>query len=544
MPTRRNDTGLARATLLTTMLLASPALAGSSPPVDAPEQRILAAASLEAAALVGSADVIVRDARSSEGRVSDQHLGERLKAAWEQYARAWTLVPRSALPPRGICRLAILIGQLGKRTPQQQAAAATACQNALVLGRTAEDMRNRVAAWVAGPTPPSMDDLVAAFSMADGAVRVAPAEPWGYLARTDLALRLDDRALLDAAIADLNRYAPNHETTKRMTTYASQVKTTGKSVVGLAIALLLLGTGFHAASRQWPRRRLRRGAGLAALLFLVVGMSSSPASGTTDGDVPTAEQQLANPLGFAQLLLMLTERAESATARGDHAAAVRAYTDLTKAVPQAAYAYARLCDSLDDLGDREQAIVACRTALTRQGTKEGDHTHFVRLLLTKSGPLTAAERRQIGVVLDHLSKEPRAALTAERVRCNVAVHERDIPALSDCVAKLAAAEPSDGRTISFQWALALETGHAIAAERLLRAATRAGVDADSLGRMREATRALTRKTLARAGRGAALGAGASLVLLVVYVGLRRGRARRNRPTRRHDTTLQRSPSGS
>src|SRR5450432_3074670 len=176
MRTRRTGKGVARtaslgAIALGAMTFASIALASPDGPAIDLGQRILAAASPEAAALVARADLLVHEAQSdaqNDAQVDmasqpEDRLGDRLKQAWALYARAWTLAPRSALPPRGICQLAILIGQLGKRTPQQQSAAEAACQNALVLGGTPDDMRNRVTAWVMGPRPPTMDELVAAF---------------------------------------------------------------------------------------------------------------------------------------------------------------------------------------------------------------------------------------------------------------------------------------------------------------------------------------------------------------------------------------------
>ena len=564
MRTRRTGKGVARtaslgAIALGAMTFASIALASPDGPTIDPGQRILAAASPEAAALVARADLLVHEAQSdaqSEAQSGAQNdaqvdmasqpedrLGDRLKQAWALYARAWTLAPRSALPPRGICQLAILICQLGKRTPQQQSAAEAACQNALVLGGTPDDMRNRVTAWVMGPRPPTMDELVAAFSMTDGAVRVAPAQPWGYLARADLALRLRDRDLLDAARSELRRVSRAPEELARMLsltrTPASWRVTTGR----LMVLLGLLVTLAHAAAR---RRRRQRQSTLPTLVIsaavvlglLFCGPTSLAAPATS---APAPEQALDNPLGFSQHLLELTAEAQAATARGDHASAVRVYRELTRLVPHTAYAYARLCDALEDSGQREEAITACRTALTRPGIKEGDFAHFVRLLLSRATPLGDAERRQIDLVIDQLALDPRAALAAARLRCNLATHERDLTALGACTATLVAAEPAAPATVSFEWALAFERRDVFAAERLLRRARAAGVDQESLARMQSATRALTRQRLARAGVWAAGGLVVSLVLLASHAAARRRLSRWRRPGPADDTRVQRNP---
>ena len=511
------------ATFLSSFALASPAAVS-----DQTERRILAAASTEAAAFVAQADAMVH-ASPSGGRETEEQLGRRLKQAWELYARAWTLVPRSALPPRGICRLAILIGDLGKRTLQQQAAAQESCRNALVLGGTPEDMRNRVAAWVMGPAAPSMDDLVTAFSMSEGIARVAPGQPWGHLARLDLARRLGDPALYQSALSDLRRVPPAPEDLTAMNSL-SRSRTSFSVLAGrIAILFAFVATGLHALGRRRRARHVRGAtAFLVGIIVLLLG-NRAFATASPPPHIPSAQEQLDNPLGFSQLLLDLTARAQEATARGDHATAASTYRDITKAVPQSAYSYARLCDSLEAAGQSEAAIDACRTALTRSGIKESDFTHFVRLLLSSRGaPLGAEDRRQIDLVIEQLGRDPRATLTATRLRCNVATHERDLAALDACTKILAAAEPNAPSTISFQWALAFERRNAIASERLLWRARRAGVDAASLARMQTATRTLTWERAKRTGVWAAGGAGLFLFLFALRTLGKRVCVQRNR----------------
>jgi tetratricopeptide (TPR) repeat protein len=511
---------------LVATLLAPLASASSNPVTETgsgSEERELVAASPEAAALVADAETAARAGRPKE--------------AWGLFGRAWSLVPRSPLPPRGICRLALT---LGMQTIEQRAAAQSACTNALMLGGSPEDMRNRAAAWVGGTVLPSMDDLVSASFAADGAARTGPGLPWGARARGDLALRLGDREMLDAALSDLRRVAPDHGQTRQLIALSAARPSFWIWAGRLALALALLVTAAHALLRSWTRRRFGKASLVASTVLLQILLGASPVAAFQMDDahpeasVPTPTQQLANPLAFADLLTDLGARAEAATARRDHAAAARYYAALAKAVPGRTYAFAKLCDALEASGQREQAIAACRTALTRQGTTAGDYTHFVELLLAKDAPLTQDERRQVEVALGALESEPRAELIATRVRCNVAVHEHDHPSLEACTAKLVAVAPDDSSTIGFEWALALERHDQSAAERLAKRATAAGLDRSVVASLERATVGPRLRRTARALRWALEGALSVLLLAFLYAAAARVlvRARRRLASRR------------
>jgi tetratricopeptide (TPR) repeat protein len=443
------------------------------------EVRELAAMSPEAAALVANAEHVL--STGSPGAA---------KEAWSFYARAWALAPRSPVPGRGICRLMLA---LGITTAQQRRAATGACHQALFLGGTPEDIRNDVGSLIDGDPPPTMEDLVSASVAAEGAARLAPGQPWGPAARGDLALRLGDRELLDASVAELGQIAPDHRETRRLIALAAASSTRWSWVGRLAVVLIFIITIAHAARGRLARRRTLI-AVLAGALMLLGATSARAQSDPVRIDdahpersVPTAAQQMADPLGFGNILMELGGRAEAAAGRRDFAAAARYYAALAKAAPDRSYALSRLCDSLDAVGNRDEAIAACGAALSRQGTVAGDFTHFVRLLLAKDAPLTREERHQADVAIAALEREPRAALIATRVRCNVAVHEHDVPGLQACTAKLVAAAPSDPSTIRFQWALAIEKKDRAGAEALAARAAAAGLDADTGAWLRRAT---------------------------------------------------------
>ena len=223
--------------------------------------------------------------------------------------------------------------------------------------------------------------------------------------------------------------------------------------------------------------------------------------------------------------------AEEATGSGDHAAAARAWEAVTRALPQRAYGFARLCDALEAAGQREQALAACRAALVTQGTTAADYTHLVKLLVDKPGPLSASDRRQIDVALGALDKQPQTALIAERVRCDVAAHDHDRAALEACTAKLSALAPDDWRTTAFAWALAFDKGNPSETVRLLARARAGGAPAETLARMEKGTQTLRARRLARVIAWAIAGAASTVVVYLrsarswrVGVGVRAGGA--------------------
>jgi hypothetical protein len=469
------------------------------------ERRELGAVSPEASALVDGAERAVEDGHPKE--------------AWSLFGRAWSLAPRSPLPSRGICRLALA---LGIQTAAQRNAAGEACTNALLLGGTPEDIRDKVASLIDGDPLPSMDDLVSASFAADGAARTGPGQPWGPAARGALALRLGDRELLEAAVAELRRIAPDHPETERLVALAAPRTTPWIWVWRLAVVLTFVLTVAHAVRR---RLRPRRGAGgpvlVAATTLLMAIATATPAAAAAIDDahpeksVPSGAQQLADPLKFADLLSDLGARAEAATARGDHAAAARYYRALTQAVPTRAYAFAKLCEALEATGQRQSAIAACGTALTRQGTTAGNYSQFVRVLLDQEDQLSGQERQQAEAAIAALEKEPRATLIATRVRCNVAVHEHDVSALEVCTTKLAAAAPDAPSTLGFEWALAIEKNDRATAQRLAGRALASGLDQDVVARLQ---RASVGSRATRLARGLRWASEATLAFLLLALG--------------------------
>ena len=468
------------------------------------EVRELASASSPAAALVTDAESALREGGAKQAR--------------NLYSEAWSLAPRSAIPARGICRLALA---LGIRTAEERRAAGEACTRALLLGGTPEDIRNKVASLIDGDPLPTMDDLVSASLAADGASRTGPEQVWGPAARGDLALRLGDRELLDAAVAELRRIAPDHPETHRLVAFASRPPGPWAWLGRLAVVLIFVFTIAHSTRARSGKSRRALLVVVTVMALLLVAGPAAAAAAIDDAhpelSVPTPAQQLSNPLGFADLLMELGGRAQAATARHDHAAAARYYAALAKAVPERGYAFGQLCDALEASGQREEALKACASVLSRQGTTAADYTHFVKLLLAKDGPLTSAERKQAETVIAALDREPRAALIAARVRCNVAAHEHDLPALEACTAKLVAGAEADPSTLAFQWELAIERNDRAGADAAATRAIAAGLDRDTVVRLRRATIGTRAFRVAKALRWG-LGAGAAFLIVALGVG--------------------------
>ncbi|HEX4511832.1 MAG TPA: hypothetical protein VH328_17215, partial [Burkholderiaceae bacterium] len=342
------------------------------------------------------ADLTARgEAAEREGRLAD---------AAALFAQARALDTIGLEPARGACRVALALGN--------QADARDACHRAFMAGGTPEDSRHDVAAVMVGPTPPKMNELVTSMIVADGIVHVATGQPWGYAARCDIALRLEDRDMLNACVADLQRVAPDHAETKRALARAAALAVRPWVWLGrLALLLVLLGTAGHALRGGLSRRARRRRPGAPATGAIVLGsllLGSLPGwaaqspqthvgalSGVPIDDahpeaaVPTLQKQLENPLAFGYVLQDLLDGAANATKNGDYATATRFYRALTKAVPRRAYPFRKLCETADKIGDRAETVAACRAALSGEGVTTDDFTRYLGLMLAPAGPLSA-----------------------------------------------------------------------------------------------------------------------------------------------------------
>ncbi len=167
-----------------------------------------------------------------------------------------------------------------------------------------------------------------------------------------------------------------------------------------------------------------------------------------------------------------------------------------------------------------------------------DYNHFAKLLLETRQPLSASDRRQIDVAIAQLAKEPQAAVDTDRLRCGLAAHEHDVPALRACSARLVAAAPDDLETTWSQWALALETGDVQAAQKYVDRVRTDGRNGKAATEMQAGVDALRRSAAlpSRAPRAlrwaivAGLGFALAIGLFALATRASRGLQRRATPT--------------
>jgi tetratricopeptide (TPR) repeat protein len=236
--------------------------------------------------------------------------------------------------------------------------------------------------------------------------------------------------------------------------------------------------------------------------------------------IPTDDQRDHDPLQFGYHLMDLAEKGGAAAKKGDHRSAVKYYAALAKAVPDRSIAFTKMCTSYEALGAWEKATEACRTALGLPGVTVADSSHFVRLMLTKRAKLTPAEVDDVTAVIDHLREDESTRQLATDLQCEVGARIEDTQRLEECAAALAAVAPDDARTISYQWALALNRKDFAQARDVIAHAKNTAMPPQGIQHMEEVTRAaepMWRKALRdwRVPAGAAGVVAAAAIALVV-----------------------------
>jgi hypothetical protein len=473
-------------------------------------------------------------------QAEDARRTGKLPEAAVFYARARAVAPQNAVPARGACRVAL--------ERRREIDARVNCERAFVIGGIPEDARNAVAAYMGVTTRPSMGELTTAALITEGVVRNAPNEPWGYMARCDLARQLNDSDGLEACLADLARVAAGSEQAEEALAHAARRAPAWVWALRILLALGLLGTLAHAVVSRRRARAAARGiggalsAGAVVTAALFAAMAAAPGAARAEpqpgsdmlsnykiddanpeASIPSVERQNRDPLEFGYLLQDLLFKAKVAKDKGNHAAAARYYMALAKAVPQRSYSFGRACEELAAAHDRARALVFCRQALTLDGVTPDDYATFVKLLLAENGSLGDAQRKEIDAVMVHLAKEPEAEVLTQRLKCEVALRTHDVPALQACSTTLAAKAPKDAMTISFQWALALEQHDGARATELVALARKAGMAKEGIAKMEQATQRLGRQ---RRLHNVFWALGAVLLAVALVVGARRFAASR------------------
>lgn len=206
-----------------------------------------------------------------------------------------------------------------------------------------------------------------------------------------------------------------------------------------------------------------------------------------EASIPSIAARNAKPLEFGYFLQDLATFAEAAKKSGDHLTEARYYGAFTKAVPDSAVGFSKLCEALDSARQREGAVTACRQALGLSGASLKDYVRFVHLTLEKKEPLSPNELEDVTQAVAHLRAAPETRVAGSHLQCEVGVRTESIPLLEECTAALAAAAPRDPKTIAFQWALAVRKGDQDGARTLIGLAKNTGMTADGIARMERAT---------------------------------------------------------
>jgi hypothetical protein len=192
-------------------------------------------------------------------------------------------------------------------------------------------------------------------------------------------------------------------------------------------------------------------------------------------------------------VMTLTERGEAAEQRGDHAKAAQYYLALAKAGSDVAVGFSRACAAFAAAGQRENALAACRDALSRPGVRVEDAIRFVNLTLKKDGALAPGEVSEVEEALAQLSEKvgqtERGSHTVTTLRCQLAVRLEDEARLASCVDAVAGWSPSNVSAFVFRSLYALKQERWQDLHDLIADAQRADIPADVIRRTQESMEA-------------------------------------------------------
>lgn len=207
--------------------------------------------------------------------------------------------------------------------------------------------------------------------------------------------------------------------------------------------------------------------------------------------VPTAEQANKAPLDMGYWAMAVSDRAEAALKKGEHAKAARYFAALAAAVPDRAVSFSKLCKSLELAGNHRGALEACRSALGKSGVTVDDHVRYVGLVLEGTAPIPKAQLADVDAIIDQLDSKLGAnsvPLIANQLRCEVGLRLQDKVRLAACVQAFQRLAPKDPRTTAFGFALALQEHELGDAEALIGHAKQDKLPAAAIAQMETALR--------------------------------------------------------
>ncbi len=433
---------------------------------------------------------------TGEALAESGHLEEALAS----FKAAATALPDSALPRRRECEALTALGHADD--------GAGACFLALQYRHTNIAVRAVVRSLVdvpEGPTLAQVGEALSFLTLERGRVqhRLMLSS-----ALCDIAERIGDGTMLQRCTEELVEIAPDAEETRRALHRLDSRCPPWRFWLGwVGLAVAVLGTALHAILR-WlhaaRRARLRASgavavAALAALVatpnYAIAGTEPPPKErlGTwplndedPESTIPKGEDRTKDPLEFGYWLQDVALKGELAMKRHDYQAAGKYYRTLAKAVPDRAVSFVKLCNCYEALGDMKMATPACGSALLLEGVRQEDYAHYVRLVISKPGPVSSQDQVTLQGVVEHLKDDPAAHPLADELECLVGQRTSNRAELRECTKALAAQRPHDISTIEAQFALAALDHDFSEAARLLDAAKQAGADEQILQGMERA----------------------------------------------------------
>jgi hypothetical protein len=483
----------------------------------------------------------------------------RLQEAAALFDRAHAAFPQDVTAARGSCEAGLALAESSPLSRN----AVDSCYQAYVLTHVPRDTRNRVAALLKEKAIPDLDVVALASLGAEAALKQAPEQVWGHLARYDLARRLGRADLLAASRIDLEPFASTEPAALEALNDRLGRPPAWVWLLRILVLSGLAATGLHAfASRRrraspskeaLPSRKVAILLGFFSLAVSSTAWSVEPpaaAPNLNDDEKPVVkDDQISSfkiddahpevavqtllaktndPLQLGYLLQDLAVRADAANGKGDNARAARYYHALGVAAPTP-YGPRMECKAREAIGDIPGAILACRELLTRNGVVVDDHVHFVELVLKSTQPLPALEQKELEGVIAHLEKETKLGDLPAFLRCKVALRFDDGAGLDACESALKSAPVDDPRVIAIKWGLAVREHDKAGALALVEQARKAGASADNISRMVQTTNAMATRRLQKT---AVIGALGILLLGAAFFGARMLASSRRRSTSR------------
>ncbi len=390
-----------------------------------------------------------------------------------------------------------VLTDLGRR-----AEASAACFQALQDFRSPTNVAAIARSLATGPSPPTSAELTQALDVLTLARERAPGSPQLTAAMCDIAESIGDGIMLQHCADELEHIAPNYGPTHRILRTLNRLCPPWLFWGGWLAILGAVAVTAGDVVRRWARSRSVVRAALVTISLLVSIALSAPARAEAnwlsqkfkindqdpESSVPSDAELQADPLQAGYMLQDLISKAEIASKKGDHGAAVKFYAAILKLVPTRAIGASKMCDEFEAVGNLLQATNACGLALGLQGVTTKEYSHFVHLVMRKPGELSPNEVLALKNVINHVKQDPNGLMLGNELECQVAVRTSDIERLTECSAALAGIAPNDSTTLTYEWDLAVRQHQFSLADEFLARAQAAGVNGDELARMQSVTR--------------------------------------------------------